>query len=778
MGEGAESEGTVIRTGIKLVDSSAKPWTTHSGQMNQKDIAMKKPGQGPRSKATRNPLSTMHQGHAELTIDREIAALIPCLSPEEHVRLERSILAEGCREPLSVWDDGQRRILLDGHNRHSICGRHGLAYEIKLIQLADRDAAIRWVAENQLGRRNLTPEAQSYLRGTLYNNTKRQGSRSDLTSGQSAQKLTTAQQLADRYKVDEKTIRRNARFAERLDALARADRPDIKDQVLTRGARISCADVPRLLELDEETRVRILAEVRGGAKASVLLRDLGRRCGPATPSGASSTGPSSRKTNHVTGERNSALEHLERAAGILRSLSPGSVSSEALEHLDAQVQAITEELERHRQAVAQPADGPRADVLAAAQAVFELESEGILKSPMTILDPLFADPNDPQALQRHLAEVRGLIARRARSSPRSSKRRRLIMPANNILDPRGERRLSFKTFSTIQRYLARQVPKMERIYNEYVDSGSSNPEHARVCEVIDRFMENRGSDIANNSFSYLDYLKMHCTDAGAYREAAKAAGQEITEYLRALNQFATQVLARRGKPTVSPQQRLIRSGVALSMASHPAPTATQPPPMLPQATALTDRAGQGMPVPAPLPARGNRAVQSPASTAMSDAALREKPREHPTPEEVEREVNRIVDDVTSGRLRNSFMGQLEIHRKKWPAHVMNEALTSYRRALNRLSMSTRAASLHQPTTSVPAALAVETVPPTPDAGSVASQTSTPAQPVTSTLNNPSRSSAGSMTEAMALASAGPGTLARAVSLALRLGGGRETTVSS
>ena len=59
-----------------------------------------------------------------------------------------------------------------------------------------------------------------------------------------------------------------------------------------------------------------------------------------------------------------------------------------------------------------------------------------------------------------------------------------------------------------------------------------------------------------------------------------------------------------------------------------------------------------------------------------------------------------------------------------------------------------------------------------------SQSSTPAQPATSMSKGPSRPNAYSIREAMALASAGPGTLARAVSLALKHGYGQRTTVSS
>ncbi|MFS8067302.1 MAG: hypothetical protein ACMG6S_13100, partial [Byssovorax sp.] len=149
---------------------------------------MEKPAQPSRSKAKPITPGTRAHQRAEFFLDDEIAALIPSLSPEELAQLERSILAEGCREPLTVWDDGRRQILLDGHNRYSICSHHDVPYKVTLIKLSGRDAALRWVTGQQLGRRNLTPEAYAYLRGKLYNGTKSQGARRDLTSGHNAQK--------------------------------------------------------------------------------------------------------------------------------------------------------------------------------------------------------------------------------------------------------------------------------------------------------------------------------------------------------------------------------------------------------------------------------------------------------------------------------------------------------------------------------------------------------------------------------------------------------------
>jgi len=84
-------------------------------------------------------------------IDPEFAALIPPLQEGELELLHASLDAEGCREALIVWQG----VLLDGHNRLAYCEEHEIAYETRDIELEDRDAARLWIAENQLGRRNL-----------------------------------------------------------------------------------------------------------------------------------------------------------------------------------------------------------------------------------------------------------------------------------------------------------------------------------------------------------------------------------------------------------------------------------------------------------------------------------------------------------------------------------------------------------------------------------------------------------------------------------------------
>ena len=86
-----------------------------------------------------------------MKIDREFADLIPPLTEEEYKGLEQSILAEGCRDALVVWND----TLVDGHNRYRICTEHNIGYVTVTKDFEDRNAAMLWMMNNQLSRRNL-----------------------------------------------------------------------------------------------------------------------------------------------------------------------------------------------------------------------------------------------------------------------------------------------------------------------------------------------------------------------------------------------------------------------------------------------------------------------------------------------------------------------------------------------------------------------------------------------------------------------------------------------
>ena len=95
-----------------------------------------------------------------ITVKEELRIYIDPLTPEEHEALERSLLAEGCRDALVLWGD----ILVDGHNRYGICQKHGIAFNtVQHPHFKSMDDVHLWMIDQHLGRRSVS----DFQRGVL-----------------------------------------------------------------------------------------------------------------------------------------------------------------------------------------------------------------------------------------------------------------------------------------------------------------------------------------------------------------------------------------------------------------------------------------------------------------------------------------------------------------------------------------------------------------------------------------------------------------------------------
>lgn len=99
----------------------------------------------------------------QLTIMDELKALIPPLSADEYTGLEQSIIAEGCRDAITVWLHDGDNVIVDGHNRYAICSAHGLPYQTVTRDFDSLSDVKLWMIRNQLSRRNLTPFKRTEL---------------------------------------------------------------------------------------------------------------------------------------------------------------------------------------------------------------------------------------------------------------------------------------------------------------------------------------------------------------------------------------------------------------------------------------------------------------------------------------------------------------------------------------------------------------------------------------------------------------------------------------
>ena len=93
-------------------------------------------------------------------INEEFAKLIPPLSSDELHNLEQSLLNEGCRNPLVIWNN----TIIDGHHRYAICSKYGISFNVVEKSELESELDVKlWMINNQFSRRNLPTETKVAL---------------------------------------------------------------------------------------------------------------------------------------------------------------------------------------------------------------------------------------------------------------------------------------------------------------------------------------------------------------------------------------------------------------------------------------------------------------------------------------------------------------------------------------------------------------------------------------------------------------------------------------
>lgn len=170
-----------------------------------------------------------------LKVDPELQSAMPALTELEKELLEQSLVDEGCREPIYIWNG----IIIDGHNRYEICSRLGIGFITSELFFKGREEASDWIDKNQLGRRNLTPDQADIIKGRRYNRQKKMqgGTGANQHTEQKCQNDTSAKcgdvatQLAKEYGVSRSTIIRDGKKAATLDELAKTDPEAVADVI-------------------------------------------------------------------------------------------------------------------------------------------------------------------------------------------------------------------------------------------------------------------------------------------------------------------------------------------------------------------------------------------------------------------------------------------------------------------------------------------------------------------------------------------------------------------
>jgi len=181
----------------------------------------------------------------DIIVNEELKAYIDPLTQDEHDALERSLLAEGCRDALVLWGD----VLIDGHNRYGICSRHGIPFNtVQNTRFKSMDDVHLWMIEQHLGRRSVS----DYQRGVLA--------------------LRKRDILETRRRAEQEQLRRESDGEAAInDANSDADTPPwepapkLSKADLAREAKLSPSQVTMIEKIHDHATAEVIEAMRVGA---------------------------------------------------------------------------------------------------------------------------------------------------------------------------------------------------------------------------------------------------------------------------------------------------------------------------------------------------------------------------------------------------------------------------------------------------------------------------------------------------------------------------------
>lgn len=210
----------------------------------------------------------------KIIISKELRDFIVPLSGEEFKQLESNILSYGCKDPLVVWiKSNGEQLLIDGHNRYKICQKNDLPFKIKSLSFNSLDEAKLWMVENQMGRRNLSPDQLSYYRGVRYLSLKKAQGGIANVKAKGKKVGSTSEALSEKFNISESTIKRDAKFAEGLNIIGDGN-PNMKMKILSGRIKVKKSDVQVLASSKNPSKLKIKNEADLHNKAKLIREEI------------------------------------------------------------------------------------------------------------------------------------------------------------------------------------------------------------------------------------------------------------------------------------------------------------------------------------------------------------------------------------------------------------------------------------------------------------------------------------------------------------------------
>ncbi|WP_369944140.1 plasmid replication/partition related protein [Xanthomonas medicagonis] len=190
-----------------------------------------------------------------IVVNEDLKAYIDPLTADEYAALERSLLAEGCRDALVLWGD----ILVDGHNRYGICQKHGLPFQtVQNTRFQSLQDVHLWMIDQHLGRRSVS----DFQRGVLA--LRKREILAERRSRAAAAPAPTDGDEATAASADDAAPWGDAP-AEAAEAHTQAMPAPLSRADLARAARLSNSQVVQIEKIQKQAAAEVVEAVKSGA---------------------------------------------------------------------------------------------------------------------------------------------------------------------------------------------------------------------------------------------------------------------------------------------------------------------------------------------------------------------------------------------------------------------------------------------------------------------------------------------------------------------------------
>ena len=186
-----------------------------------------------------------------ITLHAALQDCIDPLTPGEYAALERSLLAEGCRDALVLWG----HVLVDGHNRYALCQQHGLPFQtVQNPHFTSLEDVQLWLIDQHLGRRSVSDFQRGVLALRKRDLVAARRSRAPVGSNTSS---SSAPGSAD------------AAAAEASASTSASEAPLHNREAIARAARLSSHQVVLIEKIRQQAAPEVVAALKAG---SISLR--------------------------------------------------------------------------------------------------------------------------------------------------------------------------------------------------------------------------------------------------------------------------------------------------------------------------------------------------------------------------------------------------------------------------------------------------------------------------------------------------------------------------